>query len=114
MFVITFKKEGSTKTQFFGIDGESGGYPYWASGLKHAQMFNSKENAVKEAIQEVVSEKGWEGTPRRMAHKALDLNNSNRHGKGVLKVVEIDLDREKIETIMIWDIEASFVPTDER
>ncbi len=96
-FVICMQSAG--KVKYLNYDYSSGGYPYWASDLSGAHLFNDSEKdreKIKHEIDQIINGKPQEMTsgtvyPNAMLNSGLDLSNERLTGAGTVSVFKISL-----------------------
>ncbi len=92
MFVITNYVNG--KREFYAIDQQSGGYPYWSSSITNAKAFGTKEDAKTALYASDFNDKVkmTDGSvhPPRMIHSALGLCNTKLKGYGKITIDRLE------------------------
>ena len=96
-FVICMQSAG--KTKYLNYDYSSGGYPYWASDLSGAHLFNDSEKdkeKINLEVSRIINDKSQEMPsgniyPNPMLQSGLELNNARLTGTGTVSVFKISL-----------------------
>jgi hypothetical protein len=93
--------------QYLALDSASGGYPYWTTSLRSAEMFTDSEQdqrSMQYELDGIIKKPDstyTDGTvyPNTMKQEALGLSNAKLSGNGWVVVFELRL--ERVETTYI-------------
>jgi hypothetical protein len=94
-YVITVKNLERKSFDFFAIDHASGGYPYWSSLSKNAEIFKTKEDAEQVLTSDDFTKNRImsDGTicPPIMVHSGAGICNTKLSGVAEVAIAKLEL-----------------------